>query len=124
MVFVITNAGALIISELGPSLLGLFGYNRIDAFKAAPPDSFTGMGKKPPFGGDYPTTIYDIDNPSNTFWLPGRENETLSYILYGIADAGMKEDTLNIAGNLLYVILLHDHASCGLPLFLFKCPLP
>lgn len=44
-------------------------------------------------------------------------------ILYGIADAGMKEDTLNIAGNFLYVILLYDHASRGLPFFLFKRPL-
>ena len=99
------------------------GTTEIDAFKAAPRDSFTGMGKKTPFGGGYPITIYDIDNPSNTFWFPGRENEMLSYILYGIADAGVKEDTLNIAVNLLYVILLHDHASCGLPLFLFKCHL-
>lgn len=42
--FVIINAGALIISELGPPLLGLFGYNRNRCIQSCAPRLFYGYG--------------------------------------------------------------------------------
>lgn len=94
--FMITSTEAFTITGFGPTSLGVSGYTtETNAFKTAPPGSFTGTGKETTYGGGYVTTIYDTDNPSNTYWISGQDNETLSYILYGIADANI---TLN-GGN-------------------------
>ena len=87
---VMTSTDALVINGFGPTSIGLSGYTtETDAFKTATPGSFTGTGKETTFGGGYITSIYDTDNPSDTFWISGQDNETLSYILYGIADANI-----------------------------------
>jgi len=46
-------------------------------------------GLETTWGAGYVTTIFESGNPFNTLWQNGTNNETLSFMIYGIADAAI-----------------------------------
>jgi hypothetical protein len=46
-------------------------------------------GKETTFGAGFITSITESGNPANVLWQQGQAHQTLSYMLYGIADASI-----------------------------------
>ena len=46
-------------------------------------------GLETTWGAGYVTTIFQTGNPLNTLWQNGKNDETLSFFIYGIADAAI-----------------------------------
>jgi len=52
-------------------------------------------GKETTWGAGYINTIQDANNPANVLWQQGKNNETASYIIYGIADLSIQQTGSN-----------------------------
>jgi hypothetical protein len=52
-------------------------------------------GLETTWGAGYVTSIYDTGNPLNTLWQNGKNNETLSLMIYGIADVAIIQQGAN-----------------------------
>jgi hypothetical protein len=85
-----SGASAFVLTGNGPATIGFSGFTaETPHFQAAPLDSYTASGKETTFGAGYVTSIYEFGNSTNTFWQSGQGNETLSFFMYGIADAAV-----------------------------------
>ena len=52
-------------------------------------------GLETTWGAGYVTSIFETGNPLNTLWQNGTNNETLSFMMYGIADVAITQNGLS-----------------------------
>lgn len=96
--FVLRTAGAVEIKFSG--------------FLARSGDTGAGSGmREASFGAGYMSSIHELGNPANQLWRPGQDNQSISFLLYGVADAAV----LPVAGSPAHQVLGAGctHASFG-----------
>lgn len=53
------------------------------------------------FGAGYMTSIHELGNPANQLWRSGQDNQSISFMMYGVADAA----ALPVAGSSTHQVL-------------------
>lgn len=75
---------------------------KISGYLARSGDNGAGTGmREASFGAGYMTSISELGNPTNQFWRSGQDNQSISFMMYGAADASV----LPVAGSSAHQIL-------------------
>jgi hypothetical protein len=80
--FVLTKSGAVEIKYTG--------YQAISTDVGA---KSAGLLRESAFAAGYMTSINEVDNASNTYWHQNQNNQSISFMMYGIADASFATGT-------------------------------
>jgi hypothetical protein len=86
------SASALSINPFnGPTTIKFTGFTAENpgTVGAGGPPLNGSAGLETTWGAGYVTTIFETGNPLNTLWQNGKNNETLSFMIYGIADVAI-----------------------------------
>lgn len=91
-------AGPAVATPLAPFVLHTPGAVEIkfSGYLARSSDIGTAQGlREASFGAGYMTSIHELGNPANQLWRSGQDNQSISFMMYGAADAAV----LPLAGS-------------------------
>lgn len=107
-------AGPAAASPLAPFVLHTPGAVEIkfSGYMARSGDSNgTGM-RETSFGAGYMTSIHELGNPANQLWRSGQDNQSISFMMYGIADAAVRPIAGSPAHQVLGTGCTHSAFGC------------
>lgn len=98
-----------VLHNSGPAEIKLSGYV---AKSGSPVAAGLGAGlRESTFAAGYMSSITQLDNPSRSYWQQGDNNQSVSFLMYGAADAASKPGNGSY-GNQVYSVGCAANAGC------------
>ncbi|WP_137936286.1 PEP-CTERM sorting domain-containing protein [Chitinivorax sp. B] len=88
LVALMPSANAFALNGFGPFVMKFGGYTANSQDGGA---GNAGSGRESVFGAGYLDQIKSRDDPTKYFWQSGNNNETISYMIYGVSDASITQ---------------------------------